>query len=84
MDNKTEKLYRGMLNPNEEILALTDENGGRELYKKIEELSKKLKHSYDEKLFEQYNELQIKLQDIIAMNSFTYGMKLGIQLSKDL
>ncbi len=82
-DNLIYKLYMGQLYPMEEIYnQLNNDNlEFKALQKKANEIETRLKQSCNTEFLEEYDDIHTKIEHIISMHSFEYGIKLGIQLA---
>lgn len=86
IDKIIEKLYMGELYPMEEIYAKIDIESPelKALSHRAEIIEAKLKENGNIELLEEYSDIHIKMKHIVSKHSFRYGLKLGIQLMKDL
>lgn len=85
-DKIIEKLYKGELHPIEEIYAkMNKENPEiKTLSHRAEIIETQLKENQNIELLEEYSDIHTRIQHIVSKHSFIYGMKLGIQLTKNL
>ena len=78
MDDIIEKLYDGTLNACEDIFKLADDRLYNECTKIIDDIRNIIGHELGDKL----ESAQSAYVRNVSLNSFEYGLKLGISLAK--
>ncbi len=75
MDKYIEEIYNQLNDENSEF---------RLMFRRMEETEQKLLKTEYKELVEEYTKIHMQMQNIILRHSFSYGVKIGIGMTKDL